>query len=154
MSAPTIRGLTLWQPWATLVAIGAKRFETRSWKPTKGVTRIALHAAARPTHQVIQTRAFVDALRGRVDLPRGCILGVFDIVDVLETKGTPPSRAEHLFGDYTPGRFAWRLKPILICEPPIYCKGGQRIWTLPDDIHRVLKQAVEYSRKTAGNVVR
>ena len=28
-----IRALTLWQPWATLVALGIKRLENRSWKP-------------------------------------------------------------------------------------------------------------------------
>lgn len=26
-----MKALSLWQPWATLMAIGAKRFETRSW---------------------------------------------------------------------------------------------------------------------------
>lgn len=26
-----LKALTLWQPWATLIAIGAKRIETRGW---------------------------------------------------------------------------------------------------------------------------
>lgn len=29
-----MRGLSLTQPWATLVAIGAKKIETRSWTTT------------------------------------------------------------------------------------------------------------------------
>ena len=36
--------LTLTQPWATLVAIGAKRIETRSWS-TKYRGPLAIHAA-------------------------------------------------------------------------------------------------------------
>lgn len=39
-----MKALTLTQPWATLVAIGAKRYETRSWSTTyRG--EIAIHAA-------------------------------------------------------------------------------------------------------------
>ena len=39
-----MKALTLTQPWATLVAIGAKRIETRSW-PTKYRGPLAIHAA-------------------------------------------------------------------------------------------------------------
>lgn len=38
--------LTLWQPWASLVALGVKTIETRSWA-TKHRGRIAIHAAGR-----------------------------------------------------------------------------------------------------------
>ena len=41
--------ITIWQPWATLIAIGAKRFEFRSWPaPSRFVgRRVAIHAGAR-----------------------------------------------------------------------------------------------------------
>lgn len=41
--------ITLWQPWATFVAIGAKRFEFREWPAPKRLwgRRIAIHAGAR-----------------------------------------------------------------------------------------------------------
>lgn len=39
-----IRGLTLTQPWATLVALGEKHYETRSWDTGyRGL--VAIHAA-------------------------------------------------------------------------------------------------------------
>lgn len=38
-----MKALTLTQPWATLVAIGAKRIETRSWT-TRYSGRVAIHA--------------------------------------------------------------------------------------------------------------
>jgi hypothetical protein len=42
-----MRAISLWQPWASLIACGAKPFETRSWAPPRyliGQT-IAIHAA-------------------------------------------------------------------------------------------------------------
>lgn len=38
--------ISLWQPWATAIALGSKRIETRSW-PTPYRGRIAIHAAKR-----------------------------------------------------------------------------------------------------------
>lgn len=39
--------LTLWQPWASLIAFNLKRYETRSWGTTyRG--KLAIHAAKRP----------------------------------------------------------------------------------------------------------
>ena len=45
-----VKALTLTQPWATLVAIGAKRIETRSWSTRyRGpLTRAALFPATLP----------------------------------------------------------------------------------------------------------
>ncbi len=44
--------ITVWQPWATLIAIGAKPYEFRSWKfPSNKVgKRIGIHAAVRKVH--------------------------------------------------------------------------------------------------------
>lgn len=41
------RAITLHQPWASLVALGIKTIETRSW-PTKYRGRLLIHAATRP----------------------------------------------------------------------------------------------------------
>ena len=44
-----MRALTLAQPWASLVARGAKRIETRSWRvDCEGFGWLAIHAAAPP----------------------------------------------------------------------------------------------------------
>jgi len=41
-----MKAITLYQPWASLLAIGPKKHETRSWK-TKHRGWIAIHAAKR-----------------------------------------------------------------------------------------------------------
>lgn len=39
-----MKALSLWQPWATLIAIGAKQYETRGWStPYRGP--LIIHAA-------------------------------------------------------------------------------------------------------------
>lgn len=43
-----MKAITLWQPWATLIALGAKTIETRSWS-TSHRGPIAIHAAQRVT---------------------------------------------------------------------------------------------------------
>lgn len=42
--------LTVWQPWASLIILGAKPYEFRGWKPPRSVIsqRIGIHAGARP----------------------------------------------------------------------------------------------------------
>lgn len=46
MPADRLNAITLHQPWATLIAIGAKTIETRSWPAPRHLlgTRIAIHA--------------------------------------------------------------------------------------------------------------
>ena len=42
-----IRIISLWQPWASLIALNLKQYETRSWgAPYRG--KLAIHAAKRP----------------------------------------------------------------------------------------------------------
>jgi hypothetical protein len=48
-----MKAITLWQPWASLVLIGAKPYEFRSWLPPRNLRgkRIAIHAGARPVRR-------------------------------------------------------------------------------------------------------
>ncbi len=43
----TMKAISLWQPWASLIACGAKPYETRSWAPPRALIghTIAIHAA-------------------------------------------------------------------------------------------------------------
>jgi activating signal cointegrator 1 len=40
-----MKAISIWQPWASLIAIGAKKYETRSWE-TSYRGPIAIHAAS------------------------------------------------------------------------------------------------------------
>lgn len=69
-----MKALTVWQPWATLIAIGAKPYEFRSWSPPRWLIgqRIAIHAGVRPVRQA-EVRALVLALRGRPGHTNPCM---------------------------------------------------------------------------------
>lgn len=61
-----MKALTIWQPWASLIAIDAKPYEFRGWRPPRSVIgqRIAIHAGARPAK-----RAEIKDLLTRLQLP-------------------------------------------------------------------------------------
>lgn len=52
--AQEMKAISLWQPWASLVAVGVKTIETRSWPAPKALIgeRLAIHATAKrpPVH--------------------------------------------------------------------------------------------------------
>jgi hypothetical protein len=49
----SIPALTIWQPWASLIAAGAKPYEWRGWPAPERLIgqRIAIHAGARPVRK-------------------------------------------------------------------------------------------------------
>jgi hypothetical protein len=90
--------ITVWQPWASLIAIGAKPYEFRSWRPPSSIVgqRIAIHAGARPV-QRLEVRALIYALRtdgSRVQQPclhRDIALPLLErIQDALRTSPDTP----------------------------------------------------------------
>lgn len=144
---------SLWQPWATLIAIGAKSIETRGWyTPYRGP--LAIHAAKKRDRDSLLLcmeepfRSFlVDAGIQKIgDLPFGAIVAVVDLVDCIEIIDTGCLlvyklanderiyEPEHSFGDYTPGRFAWKLANLRRLEHPIPCIGRQQIFNIPDSL--------------------
>lgn len=163
-----MRALTLTQPWATLVAIGAKKIETRSWNtPHRG--QLLIHAAKGYTGLsgpagfigCCANEPFRSVLRqaglSHRDIPRSVIIAVCDLIDVriigVETNGDPTVLAddmlsftpilgnEHAFGNYAAGRYAWLLGNVRTLPEPVPCKGALGLWT-PDaaTIARVREQ--------------
>jgi len=142
-----VKILTLTQPWATLVAIGAKTYETRNWS-TSFRGPIGIHAAkglaGMDSHQfqrLCNTPPFWDVLQhteyaaGMVLsqlLPRGAIIAVCTLVDVVPTRAIPwgvLSQHELAFGDYSAGRFAWELRNVRRLSEPIPARGALGLWT-------------------------
>ena len=134
-----MKALTLWQPWASLVAWGEKQYETRSW-PTSYRGPLAIHASkSKDGWEVWMFNAFYhDALaRAGIQhfdaLPLGVVLCVVDLVDVMrtETLRGKISQQEEQFGDHSMGRFAWKLENVRVLCEPIPCRGFQQLWDWP-----------------------
>lgn len=142
-----MKALSLTQPWATLIAIGAKRIETRSWS-TKHRGLIAIHAAKgfpKEARENCRLSPFVRGLRGfdYTTLPLGQIIATARLIDVRPTKPYDDDDSfratdECAFGDYTPGRFAWLLDDVTALPVPIPCKGALGLWEVPASIYEAV----------------
>lgn len=141
-----IRGLSLTQPWAMLVAVGAKKFETRSWG-TRYRGRLAIHAAKNfpvSCRLLCEREPFRSALRAtRLEgFASGRIIAVVDLVDCIWiTAENAPAEPEFSFGDYTPGRWMWRLENVRRLPASIACKGALALWAVPAEIAAQLAMA-------------
>ena len=147
-----MKALSLWQPWASLVIIGAKQWETRSWStPYRGM--LAIHAAKRWTadekEQCLEP-GFREALRPfhatLGDIPRGAVLGIVRLVEIVSTnlilfESERHHMKPHLekvtrifpeqekqFGNYASNRYAWRLEVVERFANPVPAKGMQSIF--------------------------
>lgn len=141
-----MKAISLWQPWASAIALGHKRIETRHWT-TKWRGEIAIHASQRFG---TAERAFASVERslGRIPerIPLGAIVAIARIVDVRTTEdliaeGMGP--IEKLYGNYEPGRFGWVLEDIRALAEPIGCKGRQGFFNLSAEVEAAVRKAVE-----------
>lgn len=124
-----MKALSLHQPWASLIAAGAKRVETRTWR-THHRGLLAIHAAQRRMDfQAIELLRTL-GLSGLCEFPLGCIVATCRVVDCIPTDDyVPASEQERACGDFRPGRFAWILDDVKAVVPPIACKGSMGLWT-------------------------
>jgi hypothetical protein len=150
-----MKSISLSQPWAQLIAIGAKTIETRSWRTYHRGT-LAIHAAQRIpplARRLIMEEPFYSTLRkaysgGAIDgwLPLGAIVAVCELSEIIhippqwEMSIEYPTEPELSFGDYTPGRYAWYLKNIHPLQVPIPCKGALSVWDVPGDVEAKVRE--------------
>lgn len=157
--SPTIKALTLWQPWASAVAVGAKCIETRSWS-TNYRGPLAIHAAQTLAavrefeRQIVMAPYWRAALRPallvdgnpyrlRIDLPYGAIVAIAELVDVIragdvvgiderhkhDSHPDAGDWSEELLGDFGPDRWAFILDNVHAIVPPWPADGRQRLWS-------------------------
>ena len=136
-----MKALSLWQPWASLVAAGGKQMETRSWPAPAALVgeRLAIHASKTGKHlRLVQQEPF--KLYLPEELPLGAILATVRLESCelitleLRLRLREESPHEFAFGDYTPGRFVWRLKELQPLSQPLPFTGRQKFFTVPDSL--------------------
>jgi hypothetical protein len=150
--------ITIWQPWATLIAEGFKPFEFRGWPAPVALRgkRIAIHAGARPVKRK-EVAALIYELRtsGKVPLAgldkTDAILTLLDRVHTspgsmplssvlcLATLGEPIRNEELAARLGLPwtndsdrdehSNWGWPLTDIERLEPFVPARGMQGFWT-------------------------
>jgi activating signal cointegrator 1 len=136
-----MKAITLTQPWASLVAIGAKHIDTRSWR-TSYRGPLAIHAAKtfptwaqercdqEPFFSALRRMETIDASRPLApQLPCGCVLAVAFLEACLRIEEREfPAEPERSFGDYRSGRYAWILRSIMRLPTPLAARGALSLW--------------------------
>jgi len=144
-----VKGLSIRQPWAHLIAHGPKRIENRRWYCSyRG--EIAIHAAkgcSRGEH--VQAVEFVVSCSLGAMIPRygamplGAIVGVATVVDCLRPgyrviERYNPAAASIDWWDYD--QYGIVLDNVRALREPVPCAGMLGLWTVPEDIERQVRE--------------
>lgn len=143
-----MKALTIKQPWASLIVLGEKKIETRSWK-TSYRGPILIHAGKNIEKGMFEFYFIQDVfkkhqIKGDNELPVGSIIAKANLVGCLKMvkttindvcftekveleNGEIVTCPELYFGDYEVGRYAWILEDIEPIEP-ISAKGQLSLW--------------------------
>jgi activating signal cointegrator 1 len=157
-----MRIITLYQPWASFVALGLKHYETRSWA-TGYRGSIAIHAGKRLIDEdglklIWQVEALTGQALNPVDFkyPRGEIVAIANLFDCLKMNPDyacrqipgfisldSASELEKLTGGWQSGRFAWQLEQVIALPQPIPYQGGQGLRNLDPEVERQIRQFIK-----------
>lgn len=137
-----MKAITIKQPWATLIALKEKQFETRSWQ-TKHRGEIAIHAgksidrlACLKFAHILEKHGFTSMEQ----LPTGSVIATVNLVDCHQVikedlgffahmdSGLKITEDEYRLGYYEEGRYAWELDNVRVLSEPIAAKGQLSLW--------------------------
>lgn len=148
-----MKAITIWAPWSSLIAIGAKPYEFRKWSAPPGVRgRIAIHAGVRKVKPA-EVRSLLIQLKGahpwRTGLRPEIAIPFLDRlllnpslaptghIVATATLGTPV-RADKVMGEFggltndsdrdDHFNFAWPLTDVEEMRPPVPARGAQGFW--------------------------
>lgn len=144
-----VKAISVWEPWASLIAMELKRFETRSWSTNYRGPLLICASKFRLTRS--QTLEILPGIREAIRphefarfsynrLPFGKALCVVDLEQCfcadkvlwqLGLKATDRNR-EIVLGDYTFGRFAWKLTNVRRFKEPWPWPGSLGLFNVPD----------------------
>ena len=135
-----MKALTLTQPWATLVAIGAKGIETRSWKTSyrgplaihaaKGFPKYARKFTTLPECYEAVRKCYAQNLKGVTAYPLSAVVATCRLIAIhpVEEVRDELTTQELSLGNYDSGRYAWVLDDVRQLPEPIPAKGAQSLW--------------------------
>src|SRR4030042_1079225 len=155
----TIKAISLWEPWASLVRTGAKKWETRSWATNhRGPLLICAAKGGLPKaelREILQDGVIQEGLyhikdwqrkknNGMLsewsispyvhtsDLNFGKAVAIVEIIDCIKTDDIwmDVLGVQKHYGDFFPGRFAWRIEMIKNDFEPFPMRGRQGFFSV------------------------
>lgn len=135
-----MKGLTVSQPYASLIAGGRKWVENRTWgTPYRGW--LAIHAG--------KTSRYLDA-RALLAFPTGRILAVGRLVACLNLEGPRRYDRATVLADgvtvddvlkhpYTEGPWCWVVQDVRELPTPLECRGAQGLWDVSAELFETIR---------------
>ena len=129
-----MRAITLWQPWASLIALGDKTIETRAHDLFKGLkcSRVAIHAGKQFQPGVLEYASRFRriprehwSIFHKSQCPVSCIVCT---AMVLDARWLTEADNEAALCECDESRFGLILTGVLQVVPPAKCGGHQGIW--------------------------
>jgi hypothetical protein len=136
-----MKALTVLQPWAQLLILGAKCYDVRCWQTTHRGP-LLIHAGrtfpesarglcrSEPIRDILARAGY----KSPFDLPRRAFVGTITLEDCLPTDQLLHSQVgEHhfAFGDFQPGMWAWKMSNPRPLPHPIGFPGRLGVFEVP-----------------------
>ncbi len=154
-----MKAISLWQPWAHLIAIGAKEYETRSWTTAyrgpmaihasvRWTVRMAIQCYEEPFFTILSQAGIRFPARCTASsLPRlgfafGAVIAIADLVDIVPTDELLETLdpRERAFGDFSHGRWAWEYANVRRLTQPVLAIGRQGLFNLDGEYTSLLNE--------------
>lgn len=154
-----IKAISIWQPWASLIAVGAKKYETRPWATSYRGPLLICTGKKQLSNQELSWLDFEtkysirNALCGilncprdvidfankvKIFLPYGKAIAIVDLVDIYricDRFRSARTEQEKQFGDFSLNRYAWKLENVRAIIPfPVTGRQGLFEVELPEGI--------------------
>ncbi|MEP6754446.1 MAG: hypothetical protein ABJA67_03010 [Chthonomonadales bacterium] len=165
-----MKAITIYNPWAMLIALSYKQYETRAWWANyRG--KIAIHAGL--SKEFLPSPAGVEEFASLLGIDEsvagkiiklnaetlGHVVAVAELVDCVRSEKlrSEISDREHHLGDYSDKRYGWKLINIVPIKP-VKVRGQQGLWDidLAGQIEHVSKEiySLSCSNLPAGQLTR
>lgn len=124
-----MKAISIKEPFASLIASGVKKIETRSWK-TNYRGELFIHASKIPV-QILRDNILKDVTKD-MNLNCGNIICKCNLVDCVYMdekfiENIKQNPIEYSVGEYKIGRYAWILEDIELIVP-IPINGKLNVW--------------------------
>ena len=131
--------LSITEPMATLICLGKKKIETRSWK-TNYRGELYIHASLTKIRKEWKDNKELMNLLDNSSLNYGNIICKCNLVDCVYMDNEfinkiKKDNQEYICGIYELGRYAWILENVEILAASIKVKGHLGIWNYEEEIN-------------------
>ena len=140
LSNHSLKAISLWQPYCSLIALGIKQYETRSWKTNYRGKLLICSTAKLTKKQYQQYRKICSSVElpawNEINFPCGKAIAICDLVDCIPITSSfiqEQSEKEINSGDWEVGHYAWKLENIQPITEPFAVKGKQGLFNISID---------------------